>query len=340
MHRVLPYLVGALGFTGFLASQEAIAGGFEPKTMQDRFEPNVVDRYLVLGKGWLQFDITGEYKFSNQYWDADGNVQNFENAEWVYSSQKYTLSYGLTRYSQLSWGMKTHYVSLTNDVLGTDSQQFGVGDPEIGYKYELLRKIKPLTSLAVYVNYKTPLANEAPGNYVGGPNTFSSFIFTSGTPDISTGVQMKKGFGPIAITADVGYKYRVAGLTLYAIETNLNQFMMRIKPGDVTHAKVDLDLQLGPVFVGGSAFFQHRSSFRIGNTALGIDPNKNLEEVIDSDGWSLDVNTTFGVSIGHQFDLIGSVWIPLRGEDLQFFPIEDIHPTYGNTYTATMRYRF
>jgi hypothetical protein len=39
-------------------------------------------------------------------------------------------------------------------------------------------------------------------------------------------------------------------------------------------------------------------------------------------------------------DLIGGVSIPLRGEDLQFFPIEDIHPTRGNTYTGMFAFRY
>ena len=215
-----------------------------------------------------------------------------------------------------------------------------MGDPILGYKYEMYRTIKPLTSMAFYANYKAPLANEAPGNYVGGPNTFSSFVFTTGTPDVSAGVQLKKGFGPAAVTFDVGYKYRFAGLTLYAIETNLNQFMMRVKPGDVASAKLNVDLQLGPAFLGASALFQHRGAVKIGNTALGIDPNKSLADIEGSDGWSLDAGATAGISIGHRFDILGSVSMPLRGEDLQFFPLEDIHPTYGNTYSATMRYRF
>jgi hypothetical protein len=327
-------------FALLASMQTATAGGFEPKTMQDTFEPNVVDRWLVIGKGWFQLDVTADSKVSTGYWDAEGNKQDFADTSWLHTTQKYDLTYGLTRYSQLSWTLRTHYVSLENDLLGTDSQQYGMGDPEVGYKYELFRTIKPLSSLAFYAKYKAPLANEAPGNYVGGPNTFSAFVFTTGTPDLSTGLQLKKGFGPAAVTLDLGYKYRIAGLTLYAIETNLNQFMMRIKPGDVASAKLDLDLQLGPAFLGASALFQHRTAFRIGNTAQGIDPNKNLEEVNGSDGWSLDAGMTVGMSVGHRFDVLGSVLIPIRGEDLQFFPIEDIHPTYGNTYSATMRYRF
>lgn len=336
----LMILAGAGAVYSSLAPNEAFAGGFEPKTMQDTFEPNVVDRWLVIGKGWIQLDVTADCKVSRGYWNEDGVATDFEDTQWTYTTQKYDMTYGLTRYSQLSWTMQTHYVHLENDLLGTDSTQFGLGDPILGYKYELFRAIKPLTSLALYARYKAPLANEAPGNYVGGPNTFSAFVFTSGTPDFTGGVQLKKGFGPAAVTVDLGYKYRIAGLTLYAIETNLNQFMMRIKPGDVASAKVDLDLQLGPAFLGASALFQHRAAFRIGNTALGIDPNKNLEEIQGSDGWSLDASGTLGFSVGHRLDVLGTVWIPLRGEDLQFFPIEDIHPTYGNTYSATMRYRF
>ena len=30
----------------------------------------------------------------------------------------------------------------------------------------------------------------------------------------------------------------------------------------------------------------------------------------------------------------------LRGEDLMFFPLEDVHPTYGLVYTGELVYRF
>ena len=60
----------------------------------------------------------------------------------------------------------------------------------------------PLTSVIVYADYKA-LANEMPGNYVAGPNTFSAFVFTTGTPDLATGLAAKKQFGPAALTVDL-----------------------------------------------------------------------------------------------------------------------------------------
>ncbi|MEC7986510.1 MAG: hypothetical protein VX278_15195 [Myxococcota bacterium] len=328
-----------LSIFAFGFSTNAFAGGFEPKTMQDKFEPNTVDRWLVIGKGWMQFELSGDYKLAKGYWNAEGEAVDFQSTRWLYSSQHLRFTYGVTRYSELLWSIKTHYVNLSND-LGTNNSQYGFGDPEIGYKFELYRVMKPLTSVAVYARYKSPMSNESPGNYVAGPNTFTTFVFTTGTPDLSMGVQVKKGFGPIALTVDAGYMRRIAGLTLFSIETDRNQFMIRIKPGDVTHLDTQLDVQLGPVFLQTGGRFQHRQVLRIGTTAPGLDPNKYLEDYIGSDGWSLDARAALGVNIGHQVDLFATANIPIRGEDLDFWPLEELHPTYGNTYSAALRYRF
>ena len=46
------------------------------------------------------------------------------------------------------------------------------------------------------------------------------------------------------------------------------------------------------------------------------------------------VNVTRGVDI--RLDVV----LPLEGEDLQFFPIADIHPTRGTTYQTAVELRY
>jgi hypothetical protein len=116
--------------------------------------------------------------------------------------------------------------------------------------------------------------------------------------------------------------------------------MMRIDPGDIIKLDVKVEAQIGPVNLSGGSVFQQRDAFRIGNTNQGFVMTRNLEEIIDSDGWSLDGYAGLTVNISNKFDLIGRVLMPLVGEDLQFFPIEDLHPTHGNVYTGAFAFRF
>ena len=155
-----------------LSATEANAGGFEGKTMRDPLSNRSVERGLVLGKGWFQFSAGSSYKNATGYWDSSGNQQDFASTNWLYTTQHLAIRYGLTRNVELSWKVKSHYVGITNTDLGTDTSRYGLGDPELGITYQLYRSNAPLTSVVAYAVYKAPFANEMPGNYVGGPNTF------------------------------------------------------------------------------------------------------------------------------------------------------------------------
>ena len=119
-------------FMAFGLPSLAHAGGLEPKTMQDPFKTHSIERWLVLGKGWFELEMANDYKLANGFWDADGNAQDFESSSWTYTTQSLNLRYGITRRTELNWKFKTHYVDLQNPDLGTDFQQFGVGDPDNG----------------------------------------------------------------------------------------------------------------------------------------------------------------------------------------------------------------
>lgn len=344
-HRLAAVAVFGLGLAG---SATANAAAFEAKTMRESLSAREVERPLILGKGWVEFGLGTDVKAARGAWDADGEKVDWsegldgdlEGARWLYTTQRLAVRYGVTRRGELYWTMKTHYVNLTNDQLDTDISQFGLGDPRFGYKYELFRSVAPLTSAIIYADYKAPAGNESPGNYIGGPTTFSAVIMTTGTPDAEIGLRGKRQVGPIAVELGAAYVHRFSNVVQYVIENELNQFSGRIKPGNITKADASLTVGLGPLALNGGALFQQRAATRVGATSGGLFPAKNLVIEEGSDGWSLDATAgaTFNVTRG--VDLVAGALIPVRGEDLMYFPIEDIHPTRGVTYSGTVEFRY
>ena len=335
MTRKLSLLLGLA-----LTSTPAFAGGFEAKTMRDTLAAREVERGLVIGKGWLEFGLGADVKIARGEWSPDGEPVDWASTEFLYTTERLDLRYGVSRRGELYWSLIGHYIRLTDDDLGTDISQVGLGDPHFGYKFEAFRSMAPMTSLIVYGDYKAPAANESPGSYVGGPTTFRSFIMTTGTPDITVGARGKRQVGPVAVTLGAAYVRRLSALTQYIIETDYNQFSGRIKPGDITQFDGELLIQLGPVALQGGAIMQMRQDTRMGNTVDGWFPARDLKVVADSGGASVDGLGGLTLNLTRGVDLVAMARVPLQGEDLQFFPIEDIQPTRGNTYSGTLEFRY
>ena len=318
----------------------AHAAAFEPKTMRATLPARELERPLILGKGWLELGLGVDYKMADGYWDSDGVAQDFESARFLYTTQRADIRYGVSNRGELFWSFKTHYIELTNDTLGTDTVGMGIGDPSFGYKFEVFRGLAPASSVIVSGKYKAPAGNESPGNYVGGANTFSSFVMTTGTPDVTLGVRAKRAFGPVAVEAGLGYVHRFSGVVMYVVELEENQFSGRIKPGDQLLGDAGLLLQLGPVAVQAAGVYTHRNPTQLGTASAGLTGDRNLVAVSDSDGWSLDVNPGVIISASRGVDVNLGASIPVRGEDLQFFPIEDLSPTRGMTLSGTLELRY
>ena len=111
---------------GLLLSSNALAGGFEGKTMRDPFSNRSVERGLVLGKGWFQIGVGSTYKLSTGEWSANGEQVDWASTAWTHTTQHFDFRYGLTRNVELTWKVKSHYVALTNSDLGTDMSQYNV----------------------------------------------------------------------------------------------------------------------------------------------------------------------------------------------------------------------
>jgi hypothetical protein len=316
------------------------AAGFEAKTMRESLSSREVERPLVLGKGWMEAALGFDLKNADGYWGPDGAAEEFDRAEWMYSTQSVTIRYGLAKRAELWWRLPWHYASLTNNKLGTETSDFGMGDPSFGYKLELFRSSAPTTSIIGEVFYKAPAGDDAPGNYIGGPNTFNNIVWTSGTPDMGVGIAGKRQYGPFAMKMGLQYTHRFSSAVGYLIETEFNQFQARIKPGDTIAYDLDLMLQVGPVALHSAWMVQNRQLTRIGTASAGLFGDANLKPVEESDGTSVDGQIGAVLNLTRGVDLTVDVRRSLVGEDLMFFPIEQIHPTRGTTYSTALELRY
>ena len=319
---------------------DAVAGGFEAKTMRDSLAAREVERPLVIGKGWLEASLGLDVKNSTGFWDADGRSQEFDSAHWLYSTQRMTVRYGIARRAEFWWTLPTHYARLTNELLDTNTSKYGMGDPSFGYRHELYRAKAPTVSIAGKVFYKAPAADDSPGNYTGGPNTFNNIVLGTGTSDLGFGLEGKKQAGPVSLRLGVAFNHRFSAAVGYIVETEYNQFQARIKPGDTVDYDAEVMVQIGPVALRNTWYIQQRAETRVGTASQGLFGDANLEPIDDSDGSSVD--SAFGavLNVTRGVDILFDVRQSLAGEDLQFFPIEQIHPTRGTTYSSAIELRY
>lgn len=324
-----------------VVTTDALAAGFQIKTMRAPFAAVEVERPLVLGKGWLEFSLGYDHKLADGAWSAEGEAVQWESARWLYTTERIGIRYGITRDGELYWDVPFHYVNLQNDALGTNTSAFGLGEPRFGWRLQLYRRQVPTTSLVMDLQYKMPAGAESPGSYVGGPNTVSTFAMSSGQADLAGYLRFKQQVGPLAGTFSAGYVHRFSGVSQFVIDTETYQFSGRFKPGSEVRAEAEVLAQVvGPLAFYGDATVRRWFEGAVGTTSGGFYADANLDPIPGSDGWSLDagggviVNVTRGVDIG------ASVSVPLRGEDLAYFPLEDISATRGNTYSATLELRY
>lgn len=327
------------------------SGAFGVKAMRESLPAHEVERSLLLPKGWLELDLAYDLHHGIGQWTPDGERDLFENADWTYQTERATISYGLAHRWELYWSMQMHQAHLTNSALGTDIADGSLGDPHIGARIELIDRDPPPAigsnepipprdhSVALELDYKAPAGKESPGTYIGGPNNVSGFVFTTGTPDLSIGLAGKKQLGPIGLTGRVAYVKRFSSVVQYLVETENLQFSGRMKPGDQMKAAVDLAVQAGPAVPFATFTAMRRANTRVGTTSPGT-PNRYLDPVADSSGFQADLDVGLLLQVSRGIDLKGHFNLPVMGEDLQFFPIEDLQPTLGPTFGGSLQVRY
>jgi len=320
----------------------ALANPFQQKTMQDPFSARIVERSLVMPKGWIELSLGGEAKDSTSYWDENGEAVDFSGARFLYTTERLSFRWGLFPNAEAFLTLKGHYVALTNSEHGTDRAGIYRGDPTIGTRIKLVESTAPLTSVAAVIELKSPGGNESPGSYIGGPTTFQSFVTTTGGHDLRLGVDGKKQLAMrnVAVQGGVGWLHRFSGLVQYSIETDQRQMMGRVKVGERVYAGGAALVQGGPVALWAGPRFEMHGPVKQGTTSAWPNPNQNLDPVVGSDGWSLDADAGVIVQFSRHVQLAGGMSYPVRGEDLMYFPIEDIHPTRGITWNGALQFNY
>ena len=339
-------LLPGLMFTAALAmpSSQALAG-FGAKTMRADLPAREVERSLTMAKGWIEFSLGYDHKLGLGQWNDFGldgqerGITKWDTARWTRQSEWLTLRWGIARRAEFWWKVSFEQAHLKNDALGTNTRDSSFGDPIFGYRFTILQQDAPQRSLVFESWMKFPAGDEGPGTYLGGPLNVSQFVFTTGTTDWYFGLGFKQQLGPIGLTAHAGYEYRFSGLVQYLIEIDNYQFAGRMKPGDRFRADVEVLAQLGPVALIARPELMVRRKTRVGTSSKNVFSNPNLSTVEGSGGIELDIHGEVLIQATRGFDirLYGSM--PVVGEDLMFFPIEDIHRTWGPTFGGAVEVR-
>jgi len=316
---------------------------WQSKTMRDPLPGREVERPLVLPKGWVQISFGYDQHLGVGQWTPEGKVERFDQAHWQLHTEHVRIAYGVSKNAELWWTIPFHQALLTNDDWDDDEALFdhSLGDQYFGWRLHILHTEAPASSWMFDTWYKAPTAQESPANYIGGPLNVSNIIFTTGTPDWYLGTAYKRQFGPIAATATAGYLHRFSSVVQYLVELNEFQFNGRMKPGDQVRLQLEVMLQAGPLAIGVRPEYEVRLKTKMGTTSGDfLNPNRNRDVVPGSGGQALDLRSWVKLNATRGFDVAGYYVHPLLGEDLLFFPIEDLHPTYGPTFGGFVEARF
>ena len=322
------------------ASPEATAAGLQAKTMRAPLAAVEVERPLVIGKGWLEGSLGYEQKLADGAWSSSGEAVQWKSAQWLYTTERLGVRYGFTRSTEFYWDIPFHYARLKNDALGTDTEGFGIGEPKFGWKWEMFNRNIPTSSIVLDLQYKMPTGQETAGTYVGGPNTFSTIPMSTGQADLAMFLRGKRQFGPVALEGAVGWVNRFSGVSQFVVEVDQYQFSGRFKPGSEVRAELSPMVQLGPVALRGDLVYRRWFEAAVGTTAPGFFVDANLDPIAGSDGWAVDAGWGLVMNINRGLDILATASVPLRGEDLLFFPLESISPTRGLTLSTSVELRY
>jgi len=326
---------------GIFASAPAQAGLFGPKASREVMPAREVERPLDLPRGWSEFTFGHKVKLASGRWTADGTSVPFESASWTWHTSLVSWRYGLTRRSDIQWDVPFHVGRLVNEDLGTDLTSGNVGDIRFWYRYRLYEEEAPMTAVVVEAFIEGPTGRETPGTQRGGPSQMSTIVTTSSSWDVYAGLAARRQLGPLRFTARAGYMRRFSSLSQYVVEVEEDQFAGRFKPGDRIQGSIEVLGQVGPVALAAQPRFAWRDETKAGVTTNSWwNPGKELQPFEGSDGIEVDLDMQLTVNATRGFDVHLQGSLPLVGEDLQFFPLEEVHPTYGPTFGGAVEVRF
>lgn len=331
----------AIVAAGLLASVPAEAGLFGPKSSREVMPAREVERPLDMPRGWSEFTFGHKAKIGTGRFDSDGSIVPFEDTSWTYHTSLLRWRFGLSRRVDIQWDIPFHVGRLVNDELGTNLTSGAVGDISFTYRYRLFEKDAPMNAVVLEGMVEGPTGRETPGTYRGGPAQMSQIVTTSGSWDVYGGIAARQQVGPFRFTERAGYMRRFSSLTQFVVETDNDQFAGRFKPGDRFQVSGEALVQLGPVAIAAGPRLAIRGPTKAGvTTDSWWNPGKDLRAYEGSGGLETYIDASLTLNATRGFDVMLQGTLPVVGEDLMFFPLEDVHPTYGPTLGGAVEVRF
>jgi len=361
----------ALLATGILlVALPASADMFQHHTSQSDIEQRIVERPLVVGKGWVEIGLGFDWKHSNSEFLAgeDGggsfgftkgtHYENYGNNARL-NFRRFVLlgRWGFTKGTDLYVRVPFVWNHLANDnemtietgngeeTRSTAVNTFAIGDVEMGVLIQWLRRQDPNgkfnTSLGSHIDIKAPTGLESPGSYIASPGLVTVMPTGTGTYNWGLDIEYKQQLAFMAVDVRAGFVWRTSGIAQYLIEDAENQFQMRIKPGDAVEWDINLLFQPARFLtVGVGLRSQYRFVTKVGPSSRSLAQCKECDPIPDSEGLLMDAGLLVSVTPSREFQVDVKVDYTLAGLPAFMIPLEDVSPTRGLTVGANVLYRF
>jgi len=352
-----------------LVALPASADMFQHHTSQSDIEQRIVERPLVVGKGWVEVGLGLDWKHtSSEFLAGDGggsfgftkgtHYEDYSNNARL-NFRRFTLMgrWGFTKGTDLYVRIPFVWNHLANDnemiietgdgeeTRSTSVNTFAIGDVEMGVLIQWLRRQDPNgkfnSSLGSHIDIKAPTGLESPGSYIASPGLVTVMPTGTGTYNWGLDIEYKQQLAFMAVDVRAGFVWRTSGIAQYLIEDQENQFQMRIKPGDAVEWDIDLVFQPARFLaLGVGLASEYRFATKVGPSSRSMAQCKECEPIADSEG--LMMNGAFLVSItpSRSFQVDLRAEYTLAGLPAFMIPLEDVSPTRGVTVGANVLYRF
>ncbi len=345
-----------------LAAAPASANMFQFHTGQADIEQRMVERPLVVGKGWVEIGLGFNWKHSqSEFLAGDSNatvgfvpdthyVPYDNDARLDFRTFSLDFRWGFTKGTDVYLHVPFLWNQLQNSNLNADGEPvnvntFAIGDIEMGVLIQWLRRVDPAgkfnSSLGTHLDVKAPTGLESGGAYLPSPGLITVLPTGTGTYNFGLDIAFKQQLAFMALNLRAGYVWRASGIAQYLVEDQEHQFQLRIKPGDAVEWDVGLMFQMARFLsLGIGTEWQYRWETKIGPSSRGLAACKECDPIADSDGLFLDGYGEVNVTPSRKLQIDARFGYTLGGRPANLVPLEDVSPTRGMTVAAAVMYRF
>ncbi len=350
----------AVGF--LLIALPASADMFQHHTGQAEIEQKIVERPLVVGKGWVEMGIGFDWKHSaSEFLPGDSaamvgftpgkHFDRFSN-DARFDQRRFALDFrwGFTKGTDVYLHVPLVWNQLRNSNAGADGEAvnvntFALGDMDMGLLIQWLRKVDPAgkfnSSLGSHLHIKAPTGLESPGSYIPSPGLITVMPTGTGQYNFGADIEFKQQLDFVAIDVRAGYTWRTTGIAQYLIEDDQHQFALRIDPGDGVYWSAIVMFQMARFLtLAVGADFEYRFATKIGPASRSLAACKECDPVEGSNGLYVNGVGTLSITPNRNFQVDVRFAYTLGGRPSYLIPLEDVTPTRGWTAGGSVMYRF